>query len=72
MQEKQKDGGPMETTGEPETGEETWSDNQQSRSYYYDDSHGYEVFKDEADAPGYEVYDAADEQGEEEDSEAAP
>lgn len=29
----------------PETGDESaWSEDQQKKSYYYDDSHGYEVY----------------------------
>lgn len=72
MQEKQKGNPPQKTAEKPEKKDDTWANDQTSRSYYYDDSHGYEVFKDDADAHGYEVYDAADEQGEEDDSEAAP
>ena len=47
MQEKQKDEGPPKTTREPKEKDDTWADDQRSHSYYYDDSHGYEVFRPE-------------------------
>lgn len=47
MQEKQKENRPQETAEEPEKKDDTWADDQRSHSYYYDDSHGYEVFKPE-------------------------
>jgi len=47
MQEKQKGKEPPERAGEPDKKEDTWADDQASRSYYYDDSHGYEVFQPE-------------------------
>lgn len=28
---------------------ETWAEDQQKRGYYYDDAHGYEIYKDEED-----------------------
>jgi hypothetical protein len=49
MQEKQKEKRPSETPEEPEKIDDSWAGDQRSHSYYYDDSHGYEVFKDEAD-----------------------
>ena len=34
-----------QTEDEPKTGEEsTWSEDQQKKSYYYDDSYGYEIY----------------------------
>lgn len=33
---------------EPETGDEaSWANDQQKKDYYYDDSHGYEIFDPE-------------------------
>lgn len=31
----------------PETDEASWSEDQKRRQYYYDDAHGYEVYKDD-------------------------
>ena len=47
MQEKQKEKRTPESTEEPGKKDDTWADDQTSRSYYYDDSHGYEVFQPE-------------------------
>ncbi|CAN5329875.1 hypothetical protein BH10ACI2_BH10ACI2_15410 [soil metagenome] len=33
----------------------TWSEDQKERGYYYDDSHGYEVYKPEDDADDCDV-----------------
>jgi hypothetical protein len=45
----------------PETGDRSsWAEDQKEKDYYYDDSHGYEVF------------DPADETGEEEDGPPLP
>ena len=41
---------PKESTNEPDKGEtesprtENWAEDQQDRSYYYDDAHGYEEY----------------------------
>lgn len=32
-----------------ETGTDNWSEDQQKRSYYYDDGYGYEVYQPDAD-----------------------
>ena len=54
MQEKQKEKQPPQGTNQPEKKEDTWPDDQTSRSYYYDDSHGYEVFQPESDSDNSE------------------
>lgn len=33
----------------PKTDEETWENDQKRRGYYYDDSHGYEIYNPEED-----------------------
>jgi len=33
-------------------GEDNWSKDQRERGYYYDDSHGYEEYKEESDEEG--------------------
>lgn len=42
MEEKQ-------TQPETETDESNWAKDQEKRSYYYDDAHGYEIYKPEED-----------------------
>jgi len=44
MQEKQKSIDSPKDPPEPQNDDGTRSKDQQQRSYYYDDSHGYEVF----------------------------
>ncbi len=33
----------------PETDEANWENDQQRRSYYYDDAHGYEIYNPDED-----------------------
>jgi hypothetical protein len=33
----------------PESDESNWERDQEKRSYYYDDAHGYEIYKPEED-----------------------
>lgn len=42
----------------PETGDEnSWSRDQKERDYYYDDAHGYEIYKDDEDDEDSDVED---------------
>ena len=43
---------PCEKLSEKKSDEEkngAWSEDQKKRGYYYDDAHGYEIYKDECD-----------------------
>jgi hypothetical protein len=42
-----KEKGECEEAEEPN--ESTWEEDQKKREYYYDDAHGYEVYKEEPD-----------------------
>jgi hypothetical protein len=45
MQQKQKGAQPEHKNNSDTEGKDSWADDQQKHSYYYDDSHGYEEFK---------------------------
>ena len=48
---KEKDDGEERKIEKPltEIEEDTWGKDQREKSYYYDDSHGYEIYKPEED-----------------------
>lgn len=49
-----------EALTEAEQDESTWARDQQKRDYYYDDSHGYEIYRPEDDDEAEEESDSAE------------
>lgn len=51
---KPKEKGKVEKKKPEKGASSSWSEDQKEREYYYDDSHGYEVFDPEQEADGDE------------------
>ena len=49
MCENTKQENEIQKDGEETEDESCWSEDQKRRKYYYDDAHGYEVYKDDED-----------------------
>ncbi|MFN2502564.1 MAG: hypothetical protein ABR530_11225 [Pyrinomonadaceae bacterium] len=47
MQRKPKEQAGEKKDKRPPENEQTWEEDQRKRDYYYDDAHGYEVYKPE-------------------------